>query len=176
MGDQRDFDIMQGYSHVGWRQQRISRQLAQANEWRPNHLAMKHHAEAKELSSSLSINAQTKLNSTSMLLIAYNAPSIQAFPYTYQATLQQHKHGVGVRRRSRERGGSCTGKLGEAGGRGRGWPYCMLNHVILVCKGLSFTPNMLNTDPANPSGFDFVPWCMLIFFRWMKDHIILNCG
>lgn len=47
-------------------------------------------------------------------------------------------------------GGSCTGKLGEAGGRGRGWPYCMLNHVVLVCKGLSFTPNMLNTDPAKP--------------------------
>lgn len=60
MGDQRDFDIMQGYSHVGWRRQPISRQLAQANEWRPNHLAMKHHAEARELSSSLSISAQTK--------------------------------------------------------------------------------------------------------------------
>lgn len=72
-------------------------------------------------------------------------------------------------------GGSCTGKLGEAGGRGRGLPDCMLNHVILVCKGLSFTPNMLNTDPANPSGFDFAPSCMLIFFRWMKDHIIFNC-
>lgn len=55
-------------------------------------------------------------NSTPMPRIADDAPSSQAFPSTNQATLQQHKHGVGVWRPSRERGGwgiSCMGRLGE---------------------------------------------------------------
>lgn len=41
--------------------------------------------------------------------IADGAPPSQAFPSTDQATLQQHKHGVGVWRPSRERGGGGGG-------------------------------------------------------------------
>lgn len=66
---------------------------AQANEWRPNQLAMKHHAEARELSSSLSISAQTKANIHATH--RWRRPSSQAFPSTDQATWQQHKHGGG---------------------------------------------------------------------------------
>lgn len=127
-----------------------------ANEWQPIQLAVKHHAEAKEPSSSLSINAQTN-----WITLPCDTHSIQAVPKSYQATLQQHKHGIGVQRQCRDQG-SLHGEPGW--GRGRGWPY----YGISACKSLSFKLNLINVQiQQTQPGFAFGPSCMLILSRWM---------
>lgn len=76
-------------------------------------------------------------------------PHLLPFPRTYQATAQQHKHGVDVQKQSRELGRgwggwSCMGKVGEA--EVEVDPKVRKSRLLLCVKACPFSQAMTGFD------------------------------